>query len=96
MGNGNGGMPRERRDVRVDRAAHPDWVTAFDRLPSLGEHVLTHEGGATVAAIWGKTSDGGRLLELAMDDGRRHSFFAAAANVLVEPRPSLAQESAPE
>src|SRR4030095_1598622 len=64
--------PRGVRDVRVDRTAHPDWVTALDRLPARGEHVHTNEGGATVVAILGKTQVGGRLLELSMDDGRKH------------------------
>ena len=77
--------PRGIRDVRVDPITNPGWITALDRLPSPGERVHTHEGGATVVAILGKTSDGGRLLELAMDDGRKHAFFAAAANVLVHP-----------
>lgn len=81
--------PRGTRDVRVDRATHPEWVTAMDRLPGRGEHVLTHEGAATVVAILGKTSDGGRLIELAMDDGRKHPFFAASANVLVQPSAPL-------
>ena len=83
--------PRGVRDVRVDRAAHPDWVTALDRLPERGEQVHTLEGGATVVKILGKTQGGGRLLELSMHDGRKHPYFAAAANVLVErdaPAPS--------
>jgi hypothetical protein len=72
------------RDVRVDRTTHPDWVTALDRLPTRGERVHTLEGSATVVAVLGKTQGGGRLLELAMDDGRKRPYFAAAANVLVE------------
>jgi len=78
------GKPRGTRDVKVDRESHPGWITALDRLPARGEHVHTHEGGAKVVAILGKTSVGGRLIELAMDDGRKHPFFAAAANILVE------------
>jgi hypothetical protein len=80
----NRGKPRRTSDVRVDRSNHPDWVTAMDRLPGRGERVHTHEGSATVVAIHGKTSAGGRLIELSMDDGRKHAFFAAAANILVE------------
>ena len=76
--------PRGVRDVRVDRAAHPEWITALDRLPARGERVHTLEGPATVVAILGKTQGGGRLLELAMDDGRKRPYFAAAANILVE------------
>jgi hypothetical protein len=84
MENGSNRKPRGTRDVKVDRATHPDWVTGVDRLPARGEKVHTHEGSATVVAIHGKTSAGGRLIELSMDDGRKHAFFAAAANVLVE------------
>ena len=85
MGDGNAvTKARGTRDVRVDRTTHPDWITALDRLPKPGEPVQTHEGSATVTAILGKTSDGGRLLELRMDDGRKHTFFAASANVLVQ------------
>ena len=73
------------RDVQVDRADHPEWVTALDRLPARGERVHTNEGSATVIAVLGKTQFGGRLLELSMDDGRTHPFFAAAVNVLVAP-----------
>jgi len=90
--------PRGTRDVQVDRASHPDWVTAEDRLPARGEHVHTHEGSAIVVAILGKTGGGGRLIELAMDDGRKHPFFAAAANVLVEreaPAPRGTDEKSP-
>ncbi|MSR36367.1 MAG: hypothetical protein EXR95_06950 [Gemmatimonadetes bacterium] len=81
------GKPRGVRDVRVDRADHPEWVTAVDRLPVRGERVHSHEGSATVVAVLGKTHAGGRLLELAIDDGRKQPYFAASANVLVEPVP---------
>ena len=77
--------PRGVRDVRVDRTTHPDWVTALERLPTRGERVHTLEGPATVVAILGKTEGGGRLLQLSMEDGRTHPYFASAANVLVEP-----------
>jgi hypothetical protein len=88
--------PRGTRDVKVDHAVHPDWVTGVDRLPGRGEKVHTHEGSATVVAIHGKTSVGGRLIELSMDDGRKHAFFAAAANVLVERvAPPPAEKTAP-
>ena len=87
--------PRGVRDVRVDRAAHPEWITALDRLPARGERVHTLEGPATVVAILGKTEGAGRLLQLAMDDGRSHPYFAASANVLVEPVAPPARPSEP-
>lgn len=79
------GKPRGLRDVQVDRSAQPGWVSGLERLPERGERVETHEGAATVVAVLGKTASAGRLLELAMDDGRKQPFFAAAANVLVSP-----------
>ena len=88
MSDGSPAKPRGTRDVRVDRTTHPNLITALDRLPKAGERVQTHEGSATVKAILGKTSDGSRLLELAMDDGRKHAFFASSANVLVDREPA--------
>jgi hypothetical protein len=63
----------------------PDWITATDRLPALGEQVCCTEGMAEVTKILGKTSDGSRLLELVLPERPRHPFFAAASNVLVAP-----------
>ena len=85
------GKPRGIRDVVVDPATQPDWVSGLERLPQRGERVETHEGAGTVVAILGKTASAGRLLEVAMDDGRKHPFFAAAANVLVPRMPPAAE-----
>jgi hypothetical protein len=63
----------------------PDWISATDRLPALGEQVLCTEGMAELTKILGKTSDGSRLLELVLPERPRHPFFAAASNVLVAP-----------
>lgn len=60
-------------------------MSGAEKLPAVGERVYTHEGTAVVVRILGRTSSGGRLLELAMDDGRKAPFFAAAANVRVPP-----------
>lgn len=79
------GPPRGTRDLRVDPTKCPGWISGSERLPVPGERVYTHEGTAVVVRILGKTGAGGRLLELAMDDGRRHAFFAAAANIMVQP-----------
>lgn len=38
-----------------------------------------------VVRLLDRTGSGGRLLELAMDDGRKASFFAAAAKLRVPP-----------
>lgn len=79
-----GSAPRGAVDLRVDAGQCPGWVRASERLPAAGERVYTNEGTAVVTRILGRTGSG-RLLELAMDDGRRVPFFAAAANVMVPP-----------
>ena len=86
------GKPRGARDVRVDAAEFPGWISGGERLPSPGEHVHTCEGPAVVVRLLGKTGGGGRLLQLAMDDGRREAFFAAAANILVQPEAIIDEE----
>lgn len=80
----NGRTPRSTRDVRVDPAQHPGCLNGTERLPSPGERVYTTEGPAVVVRILGRTGSSGRLLELAIEDGRKPAFFAAAANVMVE------------
>jgi hypothetical protein len=76
-------VPRGIRDLRVDPALCPGSVSGTERLPSPGERVYTHEGTAVVVRLLGRTGSAGRLLELSMDDGRKGSFFASAANVRV-------------
>lgn len=78
------GPARGIRDLRIDPALYPGCVSGTERVPRPGERVHTIEGTARVVRLLGKTGAGGRLLELAMDDGRKPPFFAAAANVLVE------------
>lgn len=68
---------------RVDPARCPGSVSGAERTPAPGERVFTAEGTAVVVRLLGRTGSGGRLLELAMDDGRKEPFFAAAANVRV-------------
>ena len=92
-GVGYTGPPRGMRDVRVDPEKCPGWVTGAVRLPAPGERVYTNEGMALVVRVLGKTSAGGRLLELSMDDGRKPAFFAAAANVMVQRRDGTPDES---
>ena len=80
------GKPRGLRDVLVDPGDCPGWVTGADRLPEEGEQVFTSEGMGVLVRVCGKTSKG-HLLELAMDDGRKHAFFAETLNVMVAPDP---------
>jgi hypothetical protein len=81
------GKPRGLRDVTVDPALCPGWVSGAERLPAKGERVHTQEGTGVVVRICGKTSKG-HLLELSMDDGRKPAFFAETLNVMVAPRPA--------
>jgi hypothetical protein len=73
------------RALRVDPDRFPESVSGADKLPVPGERVYTNEGTAVVVRLLGRTGSGGRLLELAMDDGRKAPFFAAAANIRVAP-----------
>ncbi len=74
-------------DLLVKRAAHPDWPTGAERVPEVGEEVYCVEGVAQVVKILGRTGDGSRLLELKLvQDAKAKPFFAAASNVLVQPR----------
>jgi len=79
-----GRPPRRAEDVRVDPILRPGWISGADRLPNPGEDVYCAEGPAEVVRLLGKT-ESGRLLELKVADGRRTPFFAAAANILVQP-----------
>lgn len=76
---------RKKRSLRVDPAQSPGWVAGTERLPDPGERIHTHEGTGVVVRILHKTGDGGRVLEVSMDDGRKPPFFAATANVRVQP-----------
>jgi hypothetical protein len=74
-----------RDELSVKREDHPDWGTAAERLPAVGEEVFCAEGYAEVVRVLGKTGDGSRLLELRVNGLKPHTFFAAASNVLVNP-----------
>lgn len=71
--------------LRVDASACPGWLSGAECSLAAGERVYCAEGMAEIVRILGKTTDGSRLLELQIDDGRRAAFFAAASNVLVDP-----------
>jgi dihydrofolate reductase len=81
----------ERGSLEVDHAAHPDWISATDRLPEAGEEVFCTGGLAVVIKVLGRTGDQSRLLELKLVEGDGKPFFAAASNVLIRPQqPQLA------
>jgi hypothetical protein len=71
-------------NLRVDAAAHPEWIRGTERLPCAGEYVRCTAGVAQVVRLLGKTGDGSRLLELRLHDAKQ-PFFVAASNVLVAP-----------
>lgn len=77
--------PRGTRDLRVDPGQSPGWVAGTERLPRPGERIYTHEGTGVVVRILNRTADGGRVIEVSLDDGRKQPFFAATANVRVRP-----------
>jgi translation initiation factor IF-1 len=71
---------------RIDRSTHPGWLTGAEVEPRPGDCVYCTAGRATVHRVLGKTGNGSRLLELRLPGSPRSSFFAAASNVLLEPR----------
>jgi len=78
-------LARRQPDWQIDPDRHPGWVRGSQRLPAPGETVFCAEGEADVVRVLGKTSSGDRLLELSVSDGRRHPYFAAADNIMVQP-----------
>lgn len=89
---------RRNRSLRVNPARSPGWICGSERAPRPGERVHTHEGTGVVIRLLTKTADGGRVLEVSMDDGRKQPFFAATDNVRVPPpeadRPGTEEEEA--
>lgn len=77
------------KDLHVDKDANPDWISALEKTPTIGEIVMCTAGLAEVMKVRGKTGDGSRLLELKLVDGSSPPFFAACSNILV--RPGIAQ-----
>ena len=70
--------------IRVESLELPGWHAGSERIPSVGENVHCIEGQAEVVRVLGKTSDGGRLLELCLPERPKVPFFAASSNVLVK------------
>jgi hypothetical protein len=79
-------------DQRIDRSAHPDWETGAEGDARSGDGVFCTAGPATIHRVLGKTGNGSRLLELRLSGQPRSSFFAAASNVLLEPRGAATDE----
>lgn len=80
---------------RIDRSAHPGWLTGAEGEPQPGDGVYCTAGRATIHRVLGKTGNGSRLLELRLPGQPRSSFYAAATNVLLEP-PGARTEDAVE
>lgn len=72
-------------NLKIDRAARPDWPTGAERTPVAGDEVYCTEGLCSVTRVLGRTGNGSRLLELRLAGGDHRPFFAAASNVLVHP-----------
>jgi hypothetical protein len=75
-------------DLVVDRSGtRVHWRSGADRIPRAKDRVYCTEGMAEVIKVHGRISDGSRLLELRLLDIQdAPPFFAAASNVLVQPR----------
>lgn len=86
MAKGNTTKRLHVEDFRVDASDRPGWVAGNVRILGIGEEVYCIGGTGIIAAILGKTGDGSRLLEIRLADETAKPFFAAASNVLVQPR----------
>lgn len=87
MGFANSSKRVRNSDLRVDAAAHPGWAADDKRTPVAGDTVYCTEGTAQVVRVFGKTSDGSRLLELRLLDREAPPFYASASNVLQSQKP---------
>lgn len=81
-----GAVVLKPEDQRIDRSSHPDWPTGAEGTPQAGDGVYCTAGFATIVRVLGRVGNGSRLLELRLPGEPRSSFFAAASNVLMEPR----------
>ena len=79
----NKNTARVRREtLRISSVEVPGWSVRTDRVPEVGDFVHCVEGLAKVNSLHGRTSDGSRLIGLALVDSDGPAFFAAASNVL--------------
>ena len=77
-------MSRQRRELlKVESMSRPGFRSVPGHVPKAGDRVYCADGEAEVVQVLSKLSDGGRLLELRLDDRPKPSFFAASSNVLV-------------
>jgi len=70
-----------RESLRISSIDRPGWHVEPGRIPDPGDRVCCLDGLADVVRILGRTSDGGRLLELRCES-RPQPFFASSANIL--------------
>lgn len=73
------------KDLHIDKDANPEWISALEKTPCVGEIVMCTGGLAEVIKVRGKTGDGSRLVELKLVEGGAPPFFAACSNILVRP-----------
>ncbi|MEX2583606.1 MAG: hypothetical protein WD766_10040 [Gemmatimonadota bacterium] len=83
---GNSTKRLREAEFRVSPEERPGWVLASERTPGVGQTVYCAGGEGTVISLHGKTGDGSRLLQIRLATEPKHPFFAAASNVLVEPK----------
>lgn len=83
MNSMNSSKRMDPRDLQINADNHPEWVSANEKQPCIGEIVMCTAGLAEVVKLRGKTGDGSRLLELKLVDGSNPPFYAACSNVLV-------------
>lgn len=86
MAKGNSTKRMRPEAFMVDPDDRPGWVLGSVRTPSVGEEVYCAGGPGMVASVHGKTGDGSRLLQIRLSNEDAPPFFAAASNVLVEPK----------
>ena len=84
MNSMNSSKRMDPRELHINGEAHPEWTSAVEKTPLVGEIVMCTAGLAEVIKLRGKTGDGSRLLELKLVEGTAPPFYAACSNVLVK------------
>jgi hypothetical protein len=84
MNSMNSSKRMDPRELHINAEAHPEWISANEKQPTIGEIVMCTAGLAEVIKLRGKTGDGSRLLELKLVEGTAPPFYAACSNVLVK------------
>ena len=86
MAKGKGVKSLNGADFRVTPEERPGWKLGSDRTLEVGQPVYCAGGNGTILSMHGKTGDGSRLIQIRLEDEKAAPFFAAASNVLVEPK----------